>query len=150
MRTYRITQSQARSTHPPLYRNPASNPARTEIRHQKRRVRLRHRDRTSKTCRTEPARTSLRHDFGSTVYTTELLETLGHIQLDIPHPLFQAGWIEQRLPMPDLVKPAVCDPFSISPPLSAFFLISYNIVRSHGQTRPYSGLPIQHAHLAPS
>ena len=62
-----------------------------------------------------------RHDFAKAIQVTGL-PGVSHVKLDFIYPIQKADWIDQRLPMPDLVKPAIYDPFS-----SSLRLLSYQL-----------------------
>lgn len=62
-----------------------------------------------------------RHKFSRAIQTLQILN-LNHVQLDFMHPFHQVEWIDHRLPMPDLVKSAIYDPFSLS-----LCLLSYRL-----------------------
>jgi hypothetical protein len=66
-------------------------------------------------------RRDTRHDFSKALGDIAL-PTLRHAQLDFIYPLTRAEWIDQRLAMPDLTKPALYDPFS-----SSLRLLSYQL-----------------------
>ena len=63
-----------------------------------------------------------RHDFAKATQVIQLPTSLSHVNLDFIYPIHKADWIDQRLQMPDLVKPAIYDPFS-----SSLRLLSYQL-----------------------
>jgi hypothetical protein len=66
-------------------------------------------------------RRDARHDFAKAIGVVEL-PTLSHANLDFIYPIRKADWVDQRLQMPNLVKPALYDPFS-----SGLRLLSYQL-----------------------
>jgi hypothetical protein len=62
----------------------------------------------------EGPRRDSRHDFATALRTAKLPTTLRHAKLDFLHTLREAEHIDQCEAMPDLVSPAVKDPFSTS------------------------------------
>ncbi|KAH6638042.1 hypothetical protein C7974DRAFT_422975 [Boeremia exigua] len=62
-----------------------------------------------------------RHNFAKATQVIQL-PTLSHVNLDFIYPIYKADWVDQRLPMPNLVKPAMYDPFS-----SSLRLLSYQL-----------------------
>jgi hypothetical protein len=66
-------------------------------------------------------RRDARHDFAKVIEAIQL-PTLSHANLDFIYPIRKADCIDQRLQMPNLVKPAIYDPFS-----SSLRLLSYQL-----------------------
>jgi hypothetical protein len=62
-----------------------------------------------------------RHDFAKAVQAIQL-PTLSHVNFDFIYPIHIADWVDQRLQMPNLIKPAIHDPFS-----SSLRLLSYQL-----------------------
>lgn len=62
-----------------------------------------------------------RHDFAQAYQVTQL-PSLSHANLDFIYPIYKADSVDQRLQMPNLVKPAINDPFS-----SSLRLLSYQL-----------------------
>jgi hypothetical protein len=62
-----------------------------------------------------------RHDFSKAIQAMKH-SSVRHVQLDFIYPIRKSDWIDQRLPMPNLVKPAIYDPFS-----SSLRLLSYQL-----------------------
>ncbi|KAG9206994.1 hypothetical protein G6514_000285 [Epicoccum nigrum] len=63
-----------------------------------------------------------RHDFAKAIQSVQLPTSLMHMDLDFIYPIGAADWIDQRLQMPNLVKPAIHDPFS-----SSLRILSYQL-----------------------
>ena len=65
-----------------------------------------------------------RHDFGKACEGFEgvALQCLRHVQLDFLYPLYWVENLDQRLALPNLVKPALFDPFS-----SSLRILSYQL-----------------------
>jgi len=61
----------------------------------------------------EGPRRDARHDFAKVIQEITL-PSVCHAQLDFISPMHESDWIDQRLAMPNLVKPATYDPFSTS------------------------------------
>ena len=66
-------------------------------------------------------RRDARHDFAKAIQVIKL-PTLNHVNLDFIYPIRKADWVDQRLQMPNLIKPAIYDPFS-----SSLRLLSYQL-----------------------
>ena len=66
-------------------------------------------------------RRDARHDFARAIEAGQLPD-LSHANLDFIYPIRKADWVDQRLQMPNLVKPAIYDPFS-----SSLRLLSYQL-----------------------
>lgn len=62
------------------------------------------------------------HDFAKAMQYVQLPTSLRHVDLDFIYPIGEADWMDQRLQMPNLVKPAIHDPFS-----SSLRIISYQL-----------------------
>jgi hypothetical protein len=63
-----------------------------------------------------------RHDFAKAMQYVQLPPSLRHVNLDFIYPIGEADWMDQRLQMPNLVKPAIHDPFS-----SSLRILSYQL-----------------------
>ncbi|KAF2786876.1 hypothetical protein K505DRAFT_330045 [Melanomma pulvis-pyrius CBS 109.77] len=74
----------------------------------------------------EGPRRDTRHDF-SKALVAAALPCLRHAQLNFIHPLSKADEIDQRRAMPNLVKPAIHDPFSSSLRLLSYQLRTMNL-----------------------
>jgi hypothetical protein len=67
-----------------------------------------------------------RHGFAKALKTATL-PCLRHVQLNFIYPLSVVDWIDQRLEMPNLVKPELHDPFSSSLRLLSYQLRTLNL-----------------------
>jgi hypothetical protein len=63
-----------------------------------------------------------RHDFAKAMQYVQLPTSLRHVDLDFIYPIGESDWMDQRLQMPNLVKPAIHDPFS-----SSLRILSYQL-----------------------
>ncbi|KAJ4988692.1 hypothetical protein SVAN01_05825 [Stagonosporopsis vannaccii] len=66
-------------------------------------------------------RRDTRQDFAKALQGIQL-PALHQVNLDFIYPIHRADWIDQRLPMPNLIQPSIYDPFS-----SSLRLLSYQL-----------------------
>jgi hypothetical protein len=74
----------------------------------------------------EGPRRDSRHDFGKALGVVSL-PCLRHVRLDFIYPICKSDWIDQRLAMPNLVRPEIYDPFSTSLRLLSYQLRTMSI-----------------------